>query len=98
MTNYIQLAIPFFFVAILLESLYSGLNKKGWVNWQDAFANLACGSVEQIFELSYKSIMTKKYLRENPVFLALLCICKFVIKYYRIGLRPKQGLIIFPFT
>ena len=48
--NYIQLAIPFFFLAIVLEALYSGIAHKGWYDVHDSFNNLACGSLEQVVD------------------------------------------------
>lgn len=60
--NYIQLAIPFFFVAIALEALYSGLTRKGWYDLHDSLANLGCGSVEQVIELAYKGLIFTVYV------------------------------------
>lgn len=60
--NYIQLAIPFFFGAILLEALYSAWARKGWYDLHDSLNNLACGSLEQLAELAYKTGLLGVYI------------------------------------
>ena len=60
--NYIQLAIPVFFVAILLEVVYSGIARKGWYDLHDSLSNLACGSIEQLAELLYKTALLGIYI------------------------------------
>lgn len=60
--NYIQLALPFFFLAIAIEAIYSGVTRSGWYDLHDSLNNLACGSLEQLAELIYKSSLLGVYV------------------------------------
>lgn len=91
--NYIQLAIPFFFVGIVLEALYSGLTRKGWYDLHDSLGNLACGSLEQLAELLYKSSLLGVYillferarlttLPQNALWAWVLCFVAVDLGYY----------------
>ncbi|PKL79619.1 MAG: sterol desaturase family protein [Candidatus Melainabacteria bacterium HGW-Melainabacteria-1] len=60
--NYIQLALPVFFVAIGIEALVAWRTRKDWYSLHDSVANLACGSLEQLAELAYKTLIFAVYV------------------------------------
>lgn len=91
--NYIQLAIPFFFLSIILEALYSALARKKWYDLHDALANIGCGSVEQVMELVYKTLIFGVYvwifenwrlhtLPKSAIWVWVLCFILVDLGYY----------------
>jgi alkylglycerol monooxygenase len=60
--NYIQLAIPIFFICILIEMGLSIAARKDWYQLHDSLNDLACGSLDQILEIFYKVFFFAAYL------------------------------------
>lgn len=60
--KYIQMAIPVFFVCIVLEVIYSWVKHKQFYNLHDSLNDLACGSLDQILEIFYKAFFFGAYL------------------------------------
>ncbi|PIQ26898.1 sterol desaturase family protein [bacterium (Candidatus Blackallbacteria) CG17_big_fil_post_rev_8_21_14_2_50_48_46] len=90
--DYIQAAIPLFFVLIFLEALFSNWAKKNWFNLHDSLNNLACGALDQILEVFYKSALFGVYLwlysyrltslSETALWVWLLCFLGVDFGYY----------------
>lgn len=71
--NYIQFAIPFFFLFIAIEAIYAHFAGKDWYHLPDSLSDLGCGAFEQIVEVFYKTAILAGYfwLYEQARFFSL---------------------------
>jgi sterol desaturase/sphingolipid hydroxylase (fatty acid hydroxylase superfamily) len=60
--NYIALAIPFFFLLIGVEALFSAWHKKRYYRLNDSINNLSCGIAEQVLEVFFKGALAAGYV------------------------------------
>jgi sterol desaturase/sphingolipid hydroxylase (fatty acid hydroxylase superfamily) len=63
MTDYIALAVPVFFVAILVEAGAARLLKRDVYGFDDAIASLSCGVLQQAVDVCLKLVTGYLYLR-----------------------------------
>jgi len=60
--NYIVLAIPVFFLLILLELVITRLQEKDYYRLSDSISDLGCGIVQQLLEVFVKTALFAGYL------------------------------------
>jgi hypothetical protein len=60
--NYIVLAIPVFFLLILLELVITRLLEKDYYRLSDSISDLGCGIVQQLLEVFVKTALFAGYL------------------------------------
>lgn len=60
--NYVVLAIPVFFLLILLELVITRLQEKDYYSLSDSVADLGCGLVQQLVEVALKTFFFAGYL------------------------------------
>ena len=60
--NYIALAIPFFFLLILVELLIERRRKQAWYRFSDALTNLGCGVTSQVVNLFFRGALLWGYV------------------------------------
>jgi sterol desaturase/sphingolipid hydroxylase (fatty acid hydroxylase superfamily) len=60
--NYIALAIPFFFVLILVELFIERRRKRAWYRFSDAVTNIGCGVTSQVVNLFFRGALLWGYV------------------------------------
>lgn len=91
--NYIDLAVPFFFLFIFIEIIFSYFSKKNLYRLNDSISSLSCGITEQVIEASLKTVGITMYLYvyENfrvstldlkSIFIWIICFILVDLAYY----------------
>ncbi|MEK7433170.1 MAG: sterol desaturase family protein, partial [Cyanobacteriota bacterium] len=91
--NYIEFAVPFFFLFIAFEIIFSLITKKKLYRLNDAITSLSCGVTEQVIESFLKTIGLAMYLycyenfkiteiNTNSIFNWIICFFIVDLAYY----------------
>lgn len=60
--NYIALAIPFFFVLIVIELLVERRRRRSWYRFSDAVTDIGCGVTSQVVNLFFRGALLWGYV------------------------------------
>src|SRR5437867_1755222 len=60
--NYIEIAIPFFFLLIGIEILFAVIRKKEFYRFNDSVNDLSCGISQQILDVFLRTVIFTGYI------------------------------------